>query len=153
VVRNAPEKDKFDDLLKRIEKLEALVSTATPRTPDVTMKDVLKMFEIFDTRLSRFGDHLHYYAKSLEDIKAADADRIETTFERIKHIEAFLWPNLVADSDRVYEILGTQSVPAEENPLDSRKAFPPEKPSEGSNEFNERLRRSRWPYGKLPSER
>jgi hypothetical protein len=153
MVEGASEREKLDDLLKRIARLEALVSTATPRTPDVTMKDVLKMFEILDARLSRFGDHLSYYANSLADHKQHVADAHKRTFERIKDIEAFIWPNLAADSDRVYEILGTQSIPAEDNPLDSRKAFPPKTPTEGSNEVNERLRRSRWPYGKLPSER
>ena len=56
------------------------------------------------------------------DERKVQSDRHESAFERIKNLEVAVFPNLLSDIERVHQIIGGQGVPAEKNPLDSRKS-------------------------------
>lgn len=94
-----------------------------PKEP--TTKELLDRIVRLEKRLTLFGDHLHGLSESFMDDHKAQADRFDTAFERIKNLEVSVFPNLLADIESVHQIIGGNGVPAEENPLDSRKSFPP----------------------------
>jgi len=96
----------------------------TESTETITMTEVLKRIDRLEKRLGRLGDHLYDLSQSLMDHRESQADRLGSAFERIKNIEVSVFPHLMNDIESVHQIIGGDGVPAEDNPLDSRKTSP-----------------------------
>jgi hypothetical protein len=98
----------------------------TERDTNPTMKELLKRLDRLEKKVALFGDHLYSLSQDFMDHRAAQADRFESAFERIKNIEVSVFPNLLNDIESVHQIIGGEGVPAEKNPLDKRKITPPD---------------------------
>jgi hypothetical protein len=95
-------------------------STETQTTKD----DVGERLDRIEKRLKLFDKHLFQLWDDFIDVRNAQTDRVNDAFERIKNIEVSVFPNLLKDIDSVHEIIGGNGVPADNNPLDSRKTSP-----------------------------
>lgn len=95
----------------------------TQRTEDVTTQEVLERIDILERKLARFGDYLYQLSQISIDREAANADKFESAFERIKHVEVTVFPNLLKDLSRIHQIVGGSGIAAD-HPLDKRKISP-----------------------------
>ena len=96
----------------------------TEHAEDLTTKEVLKRIDILEKKLARLTDYLYQLSEISMDRHKAQATDFESAFERIKNIEAAVFPNLLNDIRSVHQIIGGNGVPAEEHPLDNRNASP-----------------------------
>jgi hypothetical protein len=93
-------------------------------TEPPTTREALERIERLEKRLKLLDKHLFQLWDDFMDFRKAQGDRFESAFERIKNLEVSVFPNLRNDIESVHQIIGGNGVPADGNPLDSRKTSP-----------------------------
>jgi hypothetical protein len=106
--------------LARLAKLEVQVAQLTERSESDNRR-LVKRFETLELKVRRFGDNLFNLWTDFMDRRSVVSDWFGDAFERIMHLEFFVFPNLLSDMASVHKIIGFN---AELSPLDSRKTSP-----------------------------
>jgi hypothetical protein len=97
----------------------------TGHPDNATTKELLeRRIFLLERKVTRLGEHLSALWDSFMEERRDQDERHARTFERIKNLEVAVFPNLPKDIERVHQIIGGDGVPAEKNPLDSRKTSP-----------------------------